>query len=452
MSSDHLGLRWRSLLIAAGALFVLALGTAPAYAKLAPATKLHSKISYVPAFGTMGANSAACGNGQNCSPITYHSGGIVQHTERLVPIYWVPAGDSIPAQFELDVNNWIKHFAGLDYTPNSVFSATQQYYDLSGPGGAKRFVPDGLTYGSSYVDTDPYPASGCTDQQNSVNTTYCFTQSQEASEVQSFVSTHHLTTGRGVEYLLFTAQDVGSCFDSTSSTCAYTAYCAYHSSLNSSSASGEIVWANEPWEYQVTGCDLQYMGYGAGYPSQSQADPEFSTLSHEISETMTDLNGNAWFDASGNEIGDKCAYNYNGSAVASWTGLNNNGFGYYNQVAGGTDYLMQYEFSDENSNGSTTGCVGKIVDKQPTITGVTPTTATRGTAQTFTAQGVTTPAAPLAYITWSFNDGTAPVTTTTTSVSHTYPTTTSAGTKKLVMIVTDGRGNEKRLIKSITVS
>ena len=36
---------------------------------------------------------------------------------------------------------------------------------------------------------------------------------------------------------------------------------------------------------------------------------------HELSETRSDPNGNAWFDSSGEENGDKCAWTFGGSYV-----------------------------------------------------------------------------------------------------------------------------------------
>jgi hypothetical protein len=35
-----------------------------------------------------------------------------------------------------------------------------------------------------------------------------------------------------------------------------------------------------------------------------------NVLSHEFSETLTDPQGSAWYDSSGQEIGDKCAWQF----------------------------------------------------------------------------------------------------------------------------------------------
>ena len=39
-------------------------------------------------------------------------------------------------------------------------------------------------------------------------------------------------------------------------------------------------------------------------PNASTADPTLSTISHELNETITDPDGNAWVDAEGNEAAD----------------------------------------------------------------------------------------------------------------------------------------------------
>ena len=238
--------------------------------------------------------------------------------------------------------------------------------------------------------------------------------------------------------------------DNTSTQCfAYgtssnSAYCAYHSFIGSGST--QIVYANMPYAYTTAGCDASKV-FGLGYANGSSIDPEVGTLSHEIMESMTDVDISAWYGSGGgsDEIGDKCAYNYNGTTEGSSSGLSFNGLGYYNQAVAGGEYLMQTEFSNRNSNGTTTGCVKADNAIQPTVS-ITPTSATHGVSTTFHA--TVTDAAGVAYVSWSFGDG-ASATTAATSVAHTYAT---AGTKSMIVIVTDNHGNEKKVVQSITVS
>ena len=78
------------------------------------------------------------------------------------------------------------------------------------------------------------------------------------------------------------------------------------------------------------------------------ADTVISTLSHEVSESMTDPNGNAWYASDGNENGDLCAYIYGN--VAGTAGH------LYNQTINGHHYLTQEEFSNKEYKQGVAGC------------------------------------------------------------------------------------------------
>src|SRR2546422_1771980 len=47
------------------------------------------------------------------------------------------------------------------------------------------------------------------------------------------------------------------------------------------------------------------------------ADAEVNTLAHETEETNTDEDLNAWYDNSGNENADKCAWNFGATYTRS---------------------------------------------------------------------------------------------------------------------------------------
>lgn len=117
-------------------------------------------------------------------------------------------------------------------------------------------------------------------------------------------------------------------------------YCAYHSA-----GSCNLHGATVPVEFGFffhldgdPGCDPQD---NSGNHSQGLAALA-NVTGHELSETRTDTDLNAWFDSSGNENADKCAWSFSGSLLTftnntqwkiqgNWSNLAfNGGFGYLN--------------------------------------------------------------------------------------------------------------------------
>jgi hypothetical protein len=431
--------RTRVMVLVVGVVVAVACSAVSASAKVVTVQSGH-KIGYFPSPRFAKANPMACTT--DCTLMTFHSGGVVQHTERQYLIFWAPSGHYLPASYRTGLGQWVSDFAGANFGPSTDFSVAQQYYDLTGPGSAKSFVPAELSNAGSFVDTNAYPASGCTDSDGGATLPVCLNDTQIRTEIQRVVTSQKWPLDQNTEYLLFTPKSVGSCFTSSSASCAYSQYCAYHSFATVTG--GQIVYANMPWSYGTAGCDVN-TAFGTGYANGSAIDPEVGVLSHEIIETMTDVHLNAWYDSAGNEIGDKCAYNYNGTTEGSMSGLANNGLGFYNQTAGTGQYLMQTEFSNRNSNGSSTGCVGKNTDVQPSVTvTITPNPPVHGSSAQFKTT-VTDPAG-VSTVEWHFGDGT---TGTGSPVNHTYAT---AGTKTVFVIVTDGHGNQKAVTQTVTVS
>src|SRR6202035_4540598 len=139
-----------------------------------------------------------------------------------------------------------------------------------------------------------------------VTLTTCLTQAQLFHELSTYIASHHLPTGLGTEYFILTPQNVGSCADGTSKDCAIQSYCAWHS-LGGSTA-GTILYAYEPW-LQGTTCDINRVHNFTNLYT-SGIDSVVGTFSHELSETMTDPELTGWYSGSFDEIGDKCAYQY----------------------------------------------------------------------------------------------------------------------------------------------
>jgi hypothetical protein len=86
-------------------------------------------------------------------------------------------------------------------------------------------------------------------------------------------------------------------------------YCAYHSA---GSCGGVTVQFGFFWKLDGdAGCDPHSSVTGQSEGLQALAN----VSGHELSETVTDRYGNAWFDSKGNENSDKCAWSFGSDFV-----------------------------------------------------------------------------------------------------------------------------------------
>jgi hypothetical protein len=253
-------------------------------------------------------------SGLDTGPLLYHSGGTIMQTGNIYAIYWAPAKlqNGSPAgmtsHYRTVNSNMLNQYMG-----HGIGSNNTQYYQISST-GTKSYIWNKGMLVTSFVDTNPYPASGCTD---GVTGTNCITDAQLVAEIQRVMSLKSWHASSTNIFMVFTSQGEGSCFDSSSSACAYTYYCAYHSTT--SSASTGIIYSNEPWG------DPNYCNTNPPSPNNDlAADTAATASSHELTEATTDPKLNAWFTANGSEIGDLCAYQYgtntwdSGKANQSW--------------------------------------------------------------------------------------------------------------------------------------
>jgi hypothetical protein len=138
-------------------------------------------------------------------------------------------------------------------------------------------------------------------------------------------------------YSIFLPQGQDLCFDGKYSNVCYCPdnncnggsfdFCAYHASFDATDAVGapiHVIYQAMPYQ-DVPGCQV------VNGPNGSLIDSTDNVLSHEIFETITDPDINAWYRSSdGFEIGDICAWN-----IANPIILN------------GTSYAIQKEYSNQ---------------------------------------------------------------------------------------------------------
>jgi hypothetical protein len=116
-------------------------------------------------------------------------------------------------------------------------------------------------------------------------------------------------------FFVFLASGENLCFDSSQSQCASNYFCAYHSYFGSNT-----LYAAMPYAASFN-CNP------GSSPNHNDADQTINVSSHEQIEAATDPLLNAWYDNSGFEIGDKCAWKF-GARNASGADVTWNGHGY----------------------------------------------------------------------------------------------------------------------------
>jgi hypothetical protein len=253
-------------------------------------------------FPTVKAAAGLAAAGALSGPLLYHAGGsVMQPFLKFYLILWDPptlqngGSTGFTSTYISVIVNALNGYPGHSIASNN----TQYYQTISGV----------TTYSASlggaaggYHDTSPYPSSGCSD---SITPGNCITDSQIRAEINKVIALNGWIPDTSSLFILFTSQGEGSCFDATNASCAYANYCAYHSFISGTSP---IIYANMPYG-SVTYCQT------SGVPSpngDANADAAASTLTHEISESITDPLLNAWYSSNGlsGEIGDLCAYVY----------------------------------------------------------------------------------------------------------------------------------------------
>lgn len=330
-----------------------------------------------------GCSSSDIGSGAEApyggTPPLLNHGGPVMSTQAtgdkvvVTPIFWEPTGNAFTAGYKATITQYLTDLAHDSGRLNNVFSSLYQY---SGSNGAINYK---MHLGSPISVTAGLPADGCTVESSDSTNVYadssgyshCLDDAQVVAETNAVVAAHSLPSGLGHLYVIFLPKHVESCFNpgatnTSANACTLNhqpsaAYCAYHSMT-----SGGTVYANMPFPAYQSGtgysCTKESLGGGIQSPNgNTDADVEISPLSHEMAEAITDPDvTTGWYDSSGNENGDDCAYIYGTLSGSSGT--------HYNQTINANHYLTQEEFSNEDFVANASGCVQGIQAVTPTVT------------------------------------------------------------------------------------
>ncbi len=207
------------------------------------------------------------------------------------------------------------------------------------------YSDDRYTLGTSFLVGYPIPA----------------THTLQINDLLAIVHAGASLEGGGLRHIyhIFLPPGVDTCFPPSSPGASPQCYspdnpatfffCAYHSAVTFSDSVGHVIFTVEPYQ-NVPGCNQP----PTGTANNQLIDSTDDTLSHEISELISDPNLNAWWVhrftfAYGNEIGDMCTR-------AAYVGKNI--YSHYGNVnLNGHLYTIQPEYSNRVH-----GCTYKPTD------------------------------------------------------------------------------------------
>src|ERR1700730_12707616 len=123
-----------------------------------------------------------------------YNGGPVMASNTNYAVYWrPPTGPAYPSDYQAGVNQYLTDLAKDSGAHENVDSVASQYNDATGA-----FANYNSHFGGALIDTDPYPANGCT------QAPICLTDIQLQAELTKFVKAQGLPTDLAHEYLLLT--------------------------------------------------------------------------------------------------------------------------------------------------------------------------------------------------------------------------------------------------------
>jgi hypothetical protein len=299
-------------------------------------------------------------------PLIFHGGSVMMtpSTSPLVitPIFWGPSGHAMSSAYTSVITTYLNDVAAASGQNTNVFSVLNEY---SGNNGQIHY---NVSVGAAVNDTDALPASGCRLANRDRTGIYadgsgynaCLDDAQLQSEINSVTAARGLPHNLSHIYVLFLPKSVESCFNPGSTTTSANActinhqpsaaFCAYHSEASSSA-----IYANMPYPVYQSGtgftCGTEAnFGVVESPNGNPDADVEISPTSHEINEAITDPDtSTGWFDSSGFENGDECAFVF-GSTQGTPGQL-------FNQTINGGHFLTQEEFSNNDFALTGGGCV-----------------------------------------------------------------------------------------------
>ncbi|MBN9658989.1 MAG: hypothetical protein J0H49_12470 [Acidobacteria bacterium] len=258
-------------------------------------TVLHGRNpheGYAPTAGGTGA----------LSPITNHGGPVMTGTIHVYVIWYgnwnqgngtdTPAGQQLVRDFLNNIGN------------SSYFNINTTY---AGVGGAVALSGESTDTGSQGTR---------------------LSDSKVKTVVSSAISSGRLPKDANAVYFVLTSSNVSE----SSGFCSR--YCGWHTYSTISSSNIKYSFVGNASRC-LSGCAAQTISPNGN----AGVDGMISVIAHELEEAATDPNLNAWYDSSGAENADKCAWTFGSNLALLPSGA------YYNMTLGSRNYLIQRNLS-----------------------------------------------------------------------------------------------------------
>jgi hypothetical protein len=238
--------------------------------------------------------------------INYHGGPVMLGT---VNVYYIWYG------------NWSGNTATSILEDLATNIGGSPYFDINTSyfNGAGTHVSGLATFAGSTTDSYSHGTS--------------LTDAAVAAIVSSAITNHTLPSDSNGVYFVLTSADVNE----TTGFCK--SYCGWHDNQSVGGADIKYAFVGNP-DRCPTACEEQTVSPN----NNAGADGMASIISHELEESVTDPDGNAWYDTRGNENADKCAWTF-GTEFTESNGSK------ANVTLGPRDYLIQQNWKNTGSGG-----------------------------------------------------------------------------------------------------
>lgn len=278
------------------------------------------------------------------SPISNHGGVIMPTVSKIVIIWygnWAQTGTAAKPATDTPAGQQIIRDAlyGMAAAPTGAFS---NYSGITTGAGTTAGASSGLGLYTQANGSFASKLSSTTlvEYTQAASSTYGNTTLTDKSVLALVTAKAKAAPDANAIYLVLSSSNIGE------SSGFLTRYCGWHT-YNATNFGGTAVkyaFVGNPAK-SLAACAVQTASSPNGNPA---VDAMVSVIAHELEETVTDPQLNAWYDATGQENGDMCAWTFGGAQMPLSNGS------YYNvtlPTSTGTTrpYLLQRALAVSNS-------------------------------------------------------------------------------------------------------